>query len=242
MMDRALQRPHPPLWWACSRRETIQFAARKGIGALSFSFVEPEDAGRWVEDVARSSSSEECVPVGFDVDPNVAVRAADDDRRGRGRSSAASSTHFFGYSLAHYYGMGKRAGRTVIVPGRVPARTASAGCRAQPLAVGSLAARGYRDPGAGARPLPRRLAHQPGDLGLQAGPNRHEHICESLELFAKRCDPGFAEGRNERDSEKARRRLDGAVERASWRGARRSSRGPGGLRDRRSGGARACGP
>src|ERR671917_85587 len=26
------QNPHPPLWVACSRRETIQFAARNGIG------------------------------------------------------------------------------------------------------------------------------------------------------------------------------------------------------------------
>src|SRR5205085_68926 len=30
------QKPHPPLWMACSRRETIRIAARKGIGALSF--------------------------------------------------------------------------------------------------------------------------------------------------------------------------------------------------------------
>src|ERR671916_2409565 len=44
------QKPHPPLWVACSRRETIQFAARNGIGALSFSFAEPEDAAKWVDD------------------------------------------------------------------------------------------------------------------------------------------------------------------------------------------------
>ncbi len=36
--------PHPPLWVACSRRDTILLAAEKGIGALSFAFVEPEDA------------------------------------------------------------------------------------------------------------------------------------------------------------------------------------------------------
>jgi len=44
------QRPHPPLWVACSRRETIRMAARRGIGALSFSFVEPEEAGTWVRE------------------------------------------------------------------------------------------------------------------------------------------------------------------------------------------------
>ena len=38
------QKPHPPLWVACSRRETIHLAATKGIGALSFSFVEADEA------------------------------------------------------------------------------------------------------------------------------------------------------------------------------------------------------
>jgi alkanesulfonate monooxygenase SsuD/methylene tetrahydromethanopterin reductase-like flavin-dependent oxidoreductase (luciferase family) len=49
VVPKPLQKPHPPMWVACSRRETIHFAARKGIGALSFSFVEPEDAGEWVD-------------------------------------------------------------------------------------------------------------------------------------------------------------------------------------------------
>jgi len=35
VVPRPLQRPHPPLWVACSRRETIHLAATKGIGALS---------------------------------------------------------------------------------------------------------------------------------------------------------------------------------------------------------------
>src|SRR5437764_7889472 len=43
VMPKAKQRPHPPLWVACSRRETILLAARKGLGALSLSFTEPED-------------------------------------------------------------------------------------------------------------------------------------------------------------------------------------------------------
>src|SRR5207248_8868269 len=68
-----LQKPHPPLWVACSRRETIHLAARKGIGALSFSFVEPEDAGKWVEEYYALIESDECVPAGFAVNPNVTV-------------------------------------------------------------------------------------------------------------------------------------------------------------------------
>src|SRR3989440_3415544 len=39
VVPKPVQKPHPPMWVACSRREPIHFAARNGIGALSFSFV-----------------------------------------------------------------------------------------------------------------------------------------------------------------------------------------------------------
>src|SRR3954453_12731855 len=67
------QKPHPPLWVACSRRDTILLAARKGIGALTLAFVEPEEAGQWVDEYYELIASEECVPAGFAVTPNVAV-------------------------------------------------------------------------------------------------------------------------------------------------------------------------
>ena len=38
------QKPHPPVWVACSRRDTIHLAAQHGIGALAFAFVDPEEA------------------------------------------------------------------------------------------------------------------------------------------------------------------------------------------------------
>lgn len=40
---------------------------------------------------------------------------------------------------------------------------------------------------------------------LQAGPNRHEQLCESLELFGDQVIPRFAEGREERERAKAER-------------------------------------
>jgi hypothetical protein len=40
---------------------------------------------------------------------------------------------------------------------------------------------------------------------LQAGPNRHEHICESLELFGKHVIPPFAEEREARERIKTER-------------------------------------
>ena len=35
---------------------------------------------------------------------------------------------------------------------------------------------------------------------MQAGRNRHEHICESIELFAREVLPRFADGRERRSS------------------------------------------
>src|SRR5207248_8272854 len=61
---------------------------------------------------------------------------------------------------------------------------------------------------------------------LQAGRNRHEHICEALELFGKRVIPEFAAERDERERVKAER-LAPAMERALARrdGARRAPPG-----------------
>ena len=42
VIPKPVQQPHPPLWVACTDPETIQVAARAGIGALSFSIGSPE--------------------------------------------------------------------------------------------------------------------------------------------------------------------------------------------------------
>jgi alkanesulfonate monooxygenase SsuD/methylene tetrahydromethanopterin reductase-like flavin-dependent oxidoreductase (luciferase family) len=230
VVPKPLQRPHPPLWVACSRRETIQFAARNGIGALSFSFVEPEDAGRWVDEYYGILDSDECVPVGFDVNPNVAVvlpmMLHEDEATAIDRG--IDGAHFFGYSLAHFYGMGShRPGRTVVWDEFLANRDERGFARsivtpdAAPLAVkimqhglGSL--RGAIGTPEQVADLCRRYESVGVDqviFVLQAGPNRHEHICESLELFGERVIPRFAEGRDERERDKAAR-LAGAVERA----------------------------
>ena len=60
----------------------------------------------------------------------------------------------------------------------------------------------------------------------QAGPNRHEHICESLELFGKKVLPQFTDGREEREAAK-RERLAEACERALARRAPARSADPG---------------
>jgi alkanesulfonate monooxygenase SsuD/methylene tetrahydromethanopterin reductase-like flavin-dependent oxidoreductase (luciferase family) len=59
VVPKPLQKPHPPLWVACSRRDTIHLAATKGIGALSFAFIEADEARMWVDDYYATIASEE---------------------------------------------------------------------------------------------------------------------------------------------------------------------------------------
>jgi alkanesulfonate monooxygenase SsuD/methylene tetrahydromethanopterin reductase-like flavin-dependent oxidoreductase (luciferase family) len=73
VIPKPVQRPHPPMWLACSRRESIHRAARLGLGALAFAFVEPEQAAHWVKEYYDIIKSPECVPIGHTVNPNVAV-------------------------------------------------------------------------------------------------------------------------------------------------------------------------
>jgi alkanesulfonate monooxygenase SsuD/methylene tetrahydromethanopterin reductase-like flavin-dependent oxidoreductase (luciferase family) len=221
VVPKPLQKPHPPLWVACSRRETIQLAARTGVGALSFSFVEPEDAARWVDEYYSIIASEQCVPAGFAVNANVSVvlpmmlAANERDAIERGIDGA----HFFGYSLAHFYGMAHQPGVTDVwrefeqrrdetgfARHIVTSQQAPLGVKLLQEGLGSL--RGaIGDPSQVAELLRRYQAAGVDQVifVLQAGRNRHEHILESLELFASEVMPAFAEGREQREAAKAER-------------------------------------
>ena len=227
------QKPHPPLWVACSRRETIELAGRRGLGVLSFSFIAPEDAKPWVDMYYELLGSDECVPAGLAVNPNFAVvvpfmcHPDEETAIERGIDGA----HFFGYSLAHYYAFGRhRPARTSVWDEFERYRRERGFARDivhadhQPLeikvlqgAVGSLR---------GAVGTPDQIAElcaRYEEAGVdqvifvaQAGRNRHEHICEALDLFGKQVLPRFADGREVKETAK-RDRIAEAVERAMAR-------------------------
>jgi alkanesulfonate monooxygenase SsuD/methylene tetrahydromethanopterin reductase-like flavin-dependent oxidoreductase (luciferase family) len=224
------QKPHPPLWVACSRRETIRVAARKGLGALSFSFIEPEEAKEWVDDYYRIIASEECVPAGFAVNPKLAVVVPflchADERTAIERG--IDGAHFFGYSLAHYYVFGRHQpgstnlweefqrnrnqygfAREIVRPEDAPL-----GVKLLQHGMGSL--RGAVGTPAQIADLVERYERAGVDAVIfvsQAGHNRHEHICESIETFAREVMPRFAEQADAREAAK-RARLAEACERA----------------------------
>ena len=88
VVPKPVQKPHPPVWVACSRRETILLAAECGIGALTFSFIDPEEAVHWVGDY-RKTLAEKCVPVGSADQSRDFVRYSDDVPPERARSYPA---------------------------------------------------------------------------------------------------------------------------------------------------------
>jgi alkanesulfonate monooxygenase SsuD/methylene tetrahydromethanopterin reductase-like flavin-dependent oxidoreductase (luciferase family)/putative sterol carrier protein len=237
------QRPHPPLWVACSRRETIRLAARNGIGALSFSFVEPEEAKEWVDSYYELIASEECVPAGFAVNPNFAVvlpmMCHTDEATAIERG--IDGGHFFGFSLAYYYAFGEhRPGRSDIwaefnrrrdelgfARRIVTADEAPLGVKLLQQGLGSL--RGAIGTPAQIADLIERYQAAGVDQVIfvsQAGTNRHEHICQSLELFAAEVMPPFVARAEEREAAK-RERLAEACERALARRAPAREADPG---------------
>jgi alkanesulfonate monooxygenase SsuD/methylene tetrahydromethanopterin reductase-like flavin-dependent oxidoreductase (luciferase family) len=225
-----LQRPHPPLWVACSRRDTIHLAATKGIGALSFSFIEPDRAKEWVDDYYATLASPACVPAGFAVNPQLACvlpllcHSDEETAIERGLNGA----HFFGYALAHYYVFGAhRPGRTSLWEefqrnrsqfgfDREIAAQTGVELGAQLLQEGLGSLRGAIGTPAQIRELIRGYQTAGVDQLVfvsQAGRTRHEHICESLELFSSEVMPEFAERADEQDRVKSER-LAVAVEAA----------------------------
>jgi alkanesulfonate monooxygenase SsuD/methylene tetrahydromethanopterin reductase-like flavin-dependent oxidoreductase (luciferase family) len=210
VVPKPVQKPHPPLWLACSRRDTILLAAEKGMGALSFSFIEPEDAAQWVADY-ETTIRERCVPVGLSVNPQLAcvtaMMCARDETEAIARG--LEGANFFGYSLAHFYVFGEhRPGITNVWEEFQERRDqrgyspeAAIAQRAETL--GAKAASGDTTGLRGAVGTPdqirdflRRYEAAGVDqiiFVMQAGKNRHEHIMESIEIFGREILPEFVE-------------------------------------------------
>ena len=202
VVPKPVQKPHPPIWVACSNRETIHLAAQLGIGALTFAFIDPAEAKQWVDDYYETFKRE-CVPIGHAVNPNIAMvtgfschrDAAEAQRRG------ADGFRFFQFALAHHYVFGKHT------PGRTNIWNAFLKVREQ---LGTEVLGG----GVGCIGTPddlRQTLRIYQDCGVdqtifiqQGGKNRHEHICESLELFAAEVMPEFHAREAEREAKKAK--------------------------------------
>ena len=206
------QKPHPPLWVACSRRDTIRMAAQHGIGALAFAFVDPEEAKYWADDYYETLERDG-VAIGDAVNANLACVTTfmchEDEEEALRRG--IEGANFFGYSLAHYYVFGRHQPGITNVWDEFQARRAEQGF--DPEAVQAAAENSER---LGAKVVEQGVGGLRGAVGtpdqiraylaryeecgvdqvifcFQAGKNRHEHIMEALELFGREVLPEFAD-------------------------------------------------
>ncbi len=193
VVPKPVQKPHPPMWMACSSREMIHTAARLGLGALTFAFIDPDEARLWVRDYYETLK-QECVPIGHSVNPNVAMVTGFSchESEGEAERRGQDGFQFFGYSLAHYYVFGDhKPGRTNIWQAYERVRDDFPHSRGR---------------GIGTPDQIRESLLAFAEAGVdqtifiqQGGRNRHEHICESLELFARRVMPDLKEKEDERE-------------------------------------------
>jgi alkanesulfonate monooxygenase SsuD/methylene tetrahydromethanopterin reductase-like flavin-dependent oxidoreductase (luciferase family) len=224
VVPKPTQRPHPPVWVACSRRDTIHLAAQRGIGALGFAFFDPEEARHWVDDYYETLASEG-IPMGDAVNANLACVTSffchpDEEEAVR---RGAEGANFLGYSLGHYYVFGRhRPGRGDLWE-EYRERGAAEGFDPDAVALATetperLGAKVVRDGTSGlrgamgtpeqVREYLRRYEACGVDqviLSCSAGRNRHEHIMESLGLFAREVMGEFVDRDEQQQRAKAAR-------------------------------------
>ncbi|MCB1739935.1 MAG: LLM class flavin-dependent oxidoreductase, partial [Gammaproteobacteria bacterium] len=196
VLPKPLQKPHPPLWMACTNRDTIKVAARNGIGALAFSFLDPDEARTWSQVYYDIIKSEECVPLGWNVNANLAMVSAFSLHEDRAEAirRGQDNFEFFRYSQQKLVAEDFVPGYSNMWDEFIAAR----GDASDQLIKAALARAEYDGAGIG---TPQDMLRHLGELqeaGVdqvvmlqQAGRNSHRNICESLQLFADRVMPGF---------------------------------------------------
>jgi len=172
----------------------------------------------------RKTLAERCVPIGGAINPEVAcvtpMMVHHDEREAILRGLEGGN--FFGYSLGHFYIFGDHKPGRTDVWSEFQKRRAERGFSpdvAIAMRQRRLAAR--LDDSAGSQQGIRGAVGTPEQLReylrryeeagvdqmifvMQAGMNKHEHIMEAIELFAREVLPEFAE----RDEEVRRKKRD----------------------------------
>ena len=216
VLPKPIQKPHPPMWMACTNRDTIKVAAQNGLGVLAFSFLDPEEAKTWSSIYYDTIRSEECVPLGHTVNANIAMVSAFSLHENHDEASRRGEDgfRFFEYAIGALVTDDVLPGRSELWE-KYQARKAAraAGEKVTDTAYGGGEAKPERSmarsPGIGTPAEFREHMQGFAEVGVdqviflqQGGNNRHEHICESLELFNQEVLDDFAEGREERERRK----------------------------------------
>ena len=224
VIPKPVQKPHPPMWIACTNRTTIELAARRGLGALAFAFVDPGEARHWADVYYDIIRSDECVPLGHSVNANIAVVTGFSLHEDRAEAirRGFDGFHFFAYAL-----------RQLVVHHTIPGHSdiwdRYEAQRGSALEDAVAAAREAGDDYSNTIGTPAdaiRWLKEAEGSGIdhviflqQGGKNRHSDICDSLRLFGTDVLAEFSAGREARDAAKAEELapyIEKALARKEW--------------------------
>ncbi|MCP5029870.1 MAG: LLM class flavin-dependent oxidoreductase [Actinomycetia bacterium] len=192
VLPKPRQKPHPPLWVACSQLETIEMAGRRGLGALGFQLVSAEAAEAWVNAYYNSYTKRLDKLTEYNTNPNIAVvcgfMCAPTDEEA---IAMAEGWTFFQFALGFYSRHGQ------VEPGTVDLWSEYDAWRQTPKGQERVKRGGalIGSPDTLRRRL-RRFEESNVDQVIllnQAGNTSHEDICSSLQLFAGEVMPEFHE-------------------------------------------------
>jgi len=200
VLPKPLQKPHPPLWVACSQLDTIRYSAHRGMGALCFKFVNLAAAEAWVNAYYNTFLHQQEKLCDYQSNPNIAVvggfMCADTDEEAWQK---ADGWTFFQFALQLYNKEGP------FEPGSI-----SIWDRYQEW---KLTPEGQKRSGSELIGSPDTIIQRLKELEAanvdqvillnQAGKNTHEDICASLKLFATEVMPEFHARQPEHDAWKA---------------------------------------
>ncbi len=191
VVPKPYQDPHPPLWVACSQLDTIVMAARRGMGALGFSFVSADAAMAWVNAYYNTFTKRQELLCDYQTNPGVAVvspfMCAETDEQA---AQQAEGWTFFQFALVFYNTKGP------FEPGTINLWDEYQAWKQTP--AGQKASRTVGLVGSPDTIRERLLMYEEAGVDQvillnQAGKNTHEDICSSLELFADAVMPEFHE-------------------------------------------------
>ena len=208
VVPKPIQKPHPPLWVACSQLDTIRYAARRGMGSLCFKFVSLDAARAWVNAYYNTFVHDLDKLEDYQVNPNIAVvsgfMCAPTDEEAWQK---AEGWTFFQFALQLYNKEGP------FEPGTVNFWERYQEWRKTP--------EGQKRSGSELIGSPETIAQRLLELEKsnvdqvillnQAGKNTHEDICDSLKLFAQEVMPEF-QARHQNQLEWKQAVLHGEIE------------------------------
>jgi alkanesulfonate monooxygenase SsuD/methylene tetrahydromethanopterin reductase-like flavin-dependent oxidoreductase (luciferase family) len=193
VLPKPRQKPHPPLWMACSQLETIAYAGERGLGALGFQFVSADAAHAWVHAYYNGMTRRHEPLTDYQTNPNIALvsmfMCADTDEEARAKADGAT---FFQFCL-RYYAASRERQRPA--PGEVSMwELYQAWKRDNPENAERALSGGLIGSPETIRRKLRKFEESHIDQVIllnQAGRNTHADICASLEQFAAEVMPEF---------------------------------------------------